>query len=300
MYRRDCGDGRKPEKTRNAQHFETRKFINMKILFIGDIFGRSGREALERHLPMLKSKYAPDVVIVNGDNAANGRGITPKQANEFYEWGVDCITGGDHIWDQRQIISHIDKDPKLLRPINFPDNTPGKGAYKFQTKSGQICLIIHALGRVFIDPSDNAFTIVKDMVDKNPLGKRADAIFVDFHAEATSEKMAMGQFLDGKVSAVIGSHTHVQTADAHIMRDGTAYMTDAGMTGDYNSVIGARTDIAIHRFLHKTPHPERLIPANGEATLCGALITTNDGTGLAQKIETIRVGGILPECLPQS
>lgn len=270
----------------------------MKILFVGDVFGRSGREALEKHLPMLKSKYAPDVVIVNGDNAANGRGITPKQANEFYEWGVDCITGGDHIWDQRQIIPHIEKDQKLLRPINFPDQTPGKGSYVFQTKEGQKCLIIHGLGRVFIDPSDNAFTRIEEEIKKFPLGK-VDAIFVDFHAEATSEKMALGQFLDGKVSAVIGSHTHVQTADAHIMRDGTAYMTDAGMTGDYDSVIGARKDIAIHRFIHKIPHPERLIPASGEATLCGALVTTNDKTGLALNIQAIRVGGVLPDSLPE-
>ena len=270
----------------------------MKILFIGDIFGRTGREALQKHLPTLKNKYDPDVVVVNGDNAANGRGIIPKHTEEFYEWGVDCITGGDHIWDQRQIISHIDKDPKLLRPVNFPSSTPGKGTYAFKTANGQTCLIIHALGRVFIDPADNPFPIINDIIEKHPLGKKADAIFVDFHAEATSEKMALGQYLDGKVSAVIGSHTHIQTADAHIMKGGTAYMTDAGMTGDYDSVIGARKDIAIHRFLHKTPHPERLLPASGEATLCGALVTTSDQTGLATKIETIRIGGILPESLP--
>lgn len=270
----------------------------MRIVFIGDIFGRSGREALEKHLPKIKSDLKPDVIIVNADNAANGRGITPKQAEEFYSWGVDCITGGDHIWDQRQIMGYIGKDEKLLRPINFPEDTIGNGSYIFQTKSGQKCLIVHALGRVFIDPADNPFTVVKALIDKYPLGKAVDSIFVDFHAEATSEKMAMGQFLDGKVSAVIGSHTHIQTADAHIMGAGTAYMTDAGMTGDYDSVIGARKDIAIHRFLHKTPHPERLIPANGEATLCGALVTTNDNTGLAQSIEPIRVGGGLNQAFP--
>lgn len=271
----------------------------MKILFIGDIFGRSGREALAKHLPMLKEKYAPDVTIVNCDNAANGRGVTPKNTEEFYALGVDCLTGGDHIWDQRQIIPYIDKDPKLLRPINFPSHTPGNGSLLFKTPSGQTCLIIHALGRVFIDPADNPFPIVKEIIDKHPLGKSVDAIFVDFHAEATSEKMAMGQYLDGQVSAVVGSHTHIQTADAHIMGAGTAYMTDAGMTGSYDSVIGARKDIAIHRFLHKTPHPERLSPATGEGTLCGALVTTNDQTGLANKIETIRVGGVLPEQLPE-
>ncbi|MFK7840063.1 MAG: TIGR00282 family metallophosphoesterase [Bdellovibrionales bacterium] len=265
----------------------------MKILFIGDIFGRSGREALQKHLPTLKSQYEPDVVIVNGDNAANGRGITPKQAGEFYEWGVDCITGGDHVWDQRQIIPYIDKDPKLLRPINFPDTTPGNGSYLFQTKDGQKCLIIHALGRVFVDPSDNAFLSIDKLLERYKIGQAVDAIFIDFHAEATSEKMALGQYLDGKVTAVIGSHTHIPTADAHIMRGGTAYMTDAGMTGDYDSVIGARKDIAIHRFIHKIPHPERLIPANGDATLCGALITTNNQTGRAENITPIKLGGVL-------
>lgn len=270
----------------------------MKILFIGDIFGRSGREALEHHLPKLKEELAPDVVIVNVDNAANGRGITPKQAGEFYELGVDCLTGGDHIWDQRQILSHIDKDPKLLRPINFPPQTPGNGSLLFKTAEGQTCLIIHALGRVFIDPADNPFEAVNKLVEAHPLGKSVDAIFVDFHAEATSEKMAMGQYLNGRVSAVVGSHTHIQTADAHIMSAGTAYMTDAGMTGDYDSVIGARKDIAIHRFIHKTPHPERLIPANGTATLCGAFVITNVKTGLAEKIEPIRRGGILSQTHP--
>ena len=271
----------------------------MKILFIGDIFGRTGRDALEKHLPPLKEKYAPDVTIVNVDNASNGRGITPKHVEEIYNYGADCLTGGDHIWDQRPILSYIDKDPKLLRPINFPETTIGNGSHIFKTETGQKCLIIHALGRVFIDSSDNPFERVQQLVDKHPLGKSVDAIFIDFHAEATAEKMALGQYLDGEVSAVIGSHTHIQTADAHIMSGGTAYMTDAGMTGDYNSVIGARKDIAIHRFIHKTPHPERLMPAMGESTLCGALVTTNDQTGLATKIDTIRIGGILPESLPE-
>jgi len=272
----------------------------MKILFIGDVFGRSGREALQKHLPTLKEKYEPDVTIANVDNAANGRGITPKYAEEIYGYGADCLTGGDHIWDQRQILSYIDKDPKLLRPINFPAHTPGNGSLLFKTAEGQTCLIIHALGRVFIDSSDNPFEAVNKIVDAHPLGKIVDAIFVDFHAEATSEKMAMGQYLDGKVSGVVGTHTHIQTADAHIMGAGTAYMTDAGMTGSYDSVIGARKDIAIHRFIHKTPHPERLMPATGDATLCGALITTNDQTGLAKKIDTIRVGGLLPESMPET
>ncbi|MGH1398788.1 MAG: TIGR00282 family metallophosphoesterase [Alphaproteobacteria bacterium] len=272
----------------------------MKILFIGDIYGRSGREALQCHLPTLKQKLTPDVTIVNVDNAANGRGITPKQAAEFYEWGADCLTGGDHIWDQRQIIPYIDKDPKLLRPINFPANTPGKGSLLFQTQSGETCLIIHALGRVFIDPADNPFTVVKDLIDRHPMGSKTNSIFIDFHAEATSEKMALAQYLDGKVSAVIGSHTHIQTADDHVMEGGTAYMTDAGMTGDYNSVIGARKDIAIHRFINKTPHPERLIPATGDATLCGALVTTHDGTGLAKAIQPIRIGGCLKQAIPEN
>lgn len=255
--------------------------------------GRSGREALEKHLPELKQKHEPDVVIVNGENAANGKGITAKICKQFYEWGVDVITTGNHVWDQREILAHINKDEKLLRPINFPKGTPGNGMIKYKLDDGRHILVINAMGRLFMDTLDDPFAILNDIAQKEILGKTVDAIFVDFHAETTSEKMSAGHYLDGKISGLIGTHTHIPTADAHIMEKGTAYMTDAGMTGDYDSVIGVRKDIAYHRFVHKTPHPERMIPANQEATLCGALITTDDKTGLGVSIEPVRIGGIL-------
>ncbi len=269
----------------------------MRILFIGDIFGRSGREALEQHLPALKQKLSPDVTIVNGENAANGKGITEKICKEFYKWGVDVITTGNHVWDQREIIPYIARDEKLLRPINFPDGTPGNGLYRHQLNDGRTITIINAMGRLFMDTLDDPFRILLDTVQEEQLGKKATAIFVDFHAETTSEKMSIAHHLDGKVSALVGTHTHIQTADHHIMEHGTAYMTDAGMTGDYDSVIGVRKDIGVHRFVRKMPG-EKMIPANGDATLCGALIETNDKTGLATTIEPIRVGGMLSQNMP--
>lgn len=202
----------------------------MKILFIGDVVGRSGRDGLQEHLPTLKDKYDPDIIIVNGENAAHGKGINRKICTEFYEWGVDVITTGNHVWAQREVITYIDQDNKLLRPINYPPGTPGNGSIIFQTHSGQKILIIHAMGRVFMDLMENPFRAVKAIVDKNPLG-RVDAIFVDLHAEATSEKQAFAHYLDGAVSAVIGTHTHVPTADHQIFEGGTAFMSDAGMTG---------------------------------------------------------------------
>ncbi len=270
----------------------------MRIVFIGDIYGRSGREALEKHLPTIKKELRPDIVIVNADNATNGRGVSSKHVEEMYEWGVNCITGGDHIWDQRAIIPYIGRDEKLLRPINFPQNTPGNGHYKYQTQDGRTCLVIHALGRVFIkNPLNDPFEAVKKLVDENPMGRAVDSIFVDFHAEATSEKMAMAQYLDGKITAVIGTHTHIPTADTHILANGTAYQTDAGMTGDYDSVIGARKDVPIQQFTTGVPG-EKMIPASGKATLCGCLIISNDKTGKAQSIEPIRIGGVLPDVMP--
>ena len=271
----------------------------MRILFIGDIFGRSGREALQKHLPDLKGKLSPDVIIVNGENAANGRGITTKICKEFYDWGVDVITTGNHVWDQREIIPYIDRDPNLLRPINFPAGTAGNGMIKHKLPDGRQILVINAMARLFMDAMDDPFAIVNDIVGKEQVGKNVDAIFVDFHGETTSEKMSLAHYLDGKISALIGTHTHIPTADAHVMENGTAYMTDAGMTGDYNSVIGVRKDIAYHRFVYKTPHPERMIPAKEEATLCGALVITNDKTGLAQSINPIKIGGVLSQEMPE-
>lgn len=264
----------------------------MKILFIGDIMGRSGREALAEYLPVLKEKHEPDIVIVNGENAAHGNGITPQITKDFYKLGVDVITTGNHIWDQREIIPYIQQDPKLLRPANFPKGTPGNGSIVFQTANGKKIRVINAMARLFMDPLDDPFAVVDQMIKHDAMGTNIDAIFIDFHGETTSEKMSFGHFFDGRISAVIGTHTHIPTADTHIMEHGTAYQSDAGMTGDYNSVIGIEKHMAMNRFVKKMPG-ERKKPAGGPGCLCGALIVTNDQTGLAQSIEPVRMGALL-------
>ncbi|MEM9469962.1 MAG: TIGR00282 family metallophosphoesterase [Pseudomonadota bacterium] len=270
----------------------------MRLLFIGDVMGRSGREALKAHLPDLKEKLNADVTVVNVDNAAGGRGITPAIAKEIYEYGADCLTGGDHIWDQREMITAIDRDKNLLRPHNLPDHTPGTGLWSKTLHDGREIVVIHVCGTIFMDKVhfNNPFEAI-DKIIENVFLKENRTIFVDFHAEATSEKMALGQYLDGRVSAVVGTHTHVPTADSQILDKGTAYQTDAGMCGDYNSVIGVRSDVPLRRFLRKVPL-ERLVPADGEATLCGTFIETDDKTGLAQSIVPIRIGGRLSENHP--
>ena len=269
----------------------------MRILFIGDIMGRSGREALAAHLPTLKEKLAPDVVIVNGENAAHGKGITGKICKGFYDLGVDCITTGNHIWDQREIIPYIDRDKKLLRPVNFPQDTPGQGAYEHQLTDGRSILIVNAMGRLFMDPLDDPFAVVNKLLQTRTVTNSNKTIFIDFHAETTSEKMSFGHHFDGRVAAVIGTHTHVPTADARILSGGTAYMSDAGMSGDYDSVIGVRKEIAVHKFVKKMPG-EKFIPASGPGMLCGAFVVTDDATGLARSIEPVRVGIGLSETIP--
>lgn len=270
----------------------------MRIVFIGDIFGRSGREALEKYMPRIQEDLKPDVVIVNGENAANGAGITEKICKQFYEYGVDVITTGNHVWDQREIIPYIARDKSLLRPINYPEGAPGKGVYKHRLKDGRTITVVNAMARLFMDAIDDPFKGIRDVLANEKLGKTSDAIFVDFHGETTAEKMAFAHHIDGKVTAIVGTHTHVPTADAHIMDKGTAYQTDAGMTGDYDSVIGMNKDIAMQRFVKKMPG-ERMRPANGKATLCGCLVISNDKTGKAKSIEPIRLGGILPEAMPE-
>jgi hypothetical protein len=269
----------------------------MRILFIGDIMGRTGRDGLKKHLPTLKEKLSPDVIIVNGENAAHGIGISEKICKEFYELGVDVITTGNHVWDQREIMVYIDKDPKLLRPINFPGNTPGNGSYMFDLQDGRSILVINAMARLFMDPMEDPFKVVMDLVTEHPMGSKCDAIFLDFHGEATSEKMAIAHYLDGKVSGVVGTHTHIPTADAQVLPGRTAFQTDAGMTGDYDSVIGVRKDISIHRFTRKIPG-ERMVPADGAATLCGTFIETDDNSGLARNVAPVRIGGRLHEEIP--
>lgn len=269
----------------------------MRILFVGDIMGRAGREALEKYLPELKKNLMIDVAIVNGENAAHGRGLTGKHCQQFYELGADCITTGNHIWDQREIIAYIARDPKLLRPANFPGNAPGKGFYLHTQQNGLRIVVVNLMARLYMEPLDDPFQIMENILSDYKLGQNCDAIFVDFHGEATSEKMAFGHAFDGRISGVIGTHTHVPTADAHVLPGGTAFMSDAGMTGDYDSVIGIRKDLSVNRFKTKMPG-EHFIPASENMTLCGALIVTDDHTGKAKTIEPVRIGDILQTAMP--
>lgn len=266
----------------------------MKIIFIGDIMGRSGRDALEKYIPVIRDKLAPDVFIVNGENAAHGKGITKKITEQFLSWGVHCVTTGNHIWDQREILHSIDTLPQLIRPMNFPPGTPGKGHYLHTLQDGRKILVMNFMGRIFMDPMDDPFAVCRDMLSEYRLGKNVDAIFVDLHAEITSEKMAFARYFDGQVSAVVGTHTHVPTADAHVLKSGTAFQTDAGMTGDYDSVIGVKEDVPIQRFVKKIML-DRMSPADGEATVCGAFIETDDKTGKATRIKSFKLGGVLGE-----
>ena len=266
----------------------------MRILYCGDVVGRSGRDALTQRLPELRAKWALDFIVVNGENAAAGFGITSKICTELYAAGVDCIVLGNHAWDQRETLAYIQSDPKLLRPLNYPKGTPGKGASVFTTTTNRKILVVQVMGRVFMDPLDDPFAVVEAEMAKHRLapGVGLDAVLVDIHGEATSEKMAMGHFLDGRATLVCGTHSHVPTADAQILPGGTAYQTDAGMCGDYNSVIGMEKTEPLNRFLKKISSG-RFEPANGEATICGVFVESDDKTGLAKTIRPVRLGGRL-------
>lgn len=253
----------------------------MKLLFLGDVVGRSGRDAVIRHVPKLREKHALDFIVVNADNAASGFGVSQQICRDFFDAGVDVVTGGDHIWDQKDIVSYLATEKRLLRPQNFPDKTPGTGHGIFTSRSGKKIMVLHLLGQVFHKEHTNCpFATADRILESVRLGSNVDAIVVDMHAEATSEKMAMGQYLNGRVSMVVGSHTHVPTADARVLDKGTAYQTDAGMCGDYNSVIGFKPEAPLERFLSKIKKI-RLEPASGEGTLSGLLVETNDKTGFA-------------------
>ncbi len=259
--------------------------------------GRAGREALEAYLPDLINDYDVDVTIVNGENAAHGRGITEKICKQFYELGTNVITTGNHVWDQREIIAYISRDKTLLRPANFPQGTPGNGLCVHETINGKKVVVVNLMARLFMDPLDDPFRAMEDILKDYPIGHNYHAIFVDFHGEATSEKLAFAHHFDGRITGVIGTHTHVPTADHHVMAGGTAFMTDAGMTGDYDSVIGVQKDIAIGRFVTKMPG-RSMIPASENKMLCGALITVNAENGKALSIEPIRIGDVLSETRP--
>ena len=269
----------------------------MRLLLCGDIVGRAGRTVVIEHMPRLRRELRLDFVVANGENAAHGFGITDTICAELYAAGVDVITTGNHVWDKREIISYIGGDPRLLRPINFPAGTPGKGHGIFSLADGRKLLVVNAMARLFMDAIDDPFIGIDKLLAAHPLGA-VDAILVDFHGEATSEKMSMGHFCDGRVSAVIGTHSHVPTADAQILPNGTAYQTDAGMCGDYDSVIGMQKEAAVLRFVRKMPG-ERLQVAEGEATLCAAFVETDDATGLARRIAPLRLGGRLAAHWPE-
>ena len=269
----------------------------MRLLFIGDIVGRSGRAILTERLPGLRKTWNLDFVVVNGENAAGGFGITETICNEMIESGADCVTLGNHAWDQKEALVFIERQPRLIRPLNYPAGTAGRGANMFETASGARVLVMNAMGRIFMDPLDDPFAGVERELNACPLGMACDAVLVDMHCETTSEKYAMGHFCDGRASLVVGTHTHVPTADAQILPGGTAYLTDAGMTGDYDSVIGMDKGEPLQRFTRRIS-TSRFEPANGQATLCGVAVETDDRTGLATRIAPVRLGGRLAEAVP--
>jgi 2',3'-cyclic-nucleotide 2'-phosphodiesterase len=268
----------------------------MRLLFVGDVVGRAGRAALLNELPKLRAAWALDCVIVNGENAAGGFGITEAIFADFLAAGADCVTLGNHAFDQREALNFIVHQPLLIRPLNYPRGTPGGGVNLIETKTGGRVLVINLMGRIFMDAMDDPFVAVEQELAACPLGEGCDAAIVDFHAEATSEKQALAHFVDGRVSLVVGTHTHVPTADHQILRQGTAFMTDAGMTGDYDSIIGMEKEEPMRRFIRKVPG-ERFEPAAGPATLCGVAVEIN-AKGLASKIAPVRTGGRLSPAKP--
>jgi len=270
----------------------------MKLVYFGDIVGKAGRHALDHHLPLVFEELSPDFVIVNGENAAHGFGITEKICNQFFQLGVDVITTGNHVWDQSEIIDYIEKEPKLLRPLNYPELTPGNGVGIYKARNGEKIFVAQLMGRLFMDDLDDPFSAIDRALIGNKLGRTFNCAVVDIHAEATSEKMAIGHYLKGRVSMVVGTHSHIPTADAQILDKGTAYQTDLGMCGDYDSVIGMKPDAAIGRFQKRMPK-ERLSPAEGEATICGVFLETDIQTGKAIRIEPIRIGGRLAQQMPK-
>jgi len=266
----------------------------MKLIYFGDVVGKSGRTVLLDVLPGLLDRLSPDFVMVNGENAAHGFGITGSICEKFFDAGVDVITTGNHAWDQKEIIEYIKTEPRLLRPLNYPETTPGLGSGVFEARDGSKVLVAQVMGRLFMDPLDDPFAAIDKAVKGAVLGDDIDCIVFDIHAQATSEKMSMGHYLDGRASMVVGTHSHVPTADAQILPGGTAYQTDLGMCGDYNSVIGMKKEAAIGRFL-KTMPSERLEPAEEAGTACGIYLETDNATGLAVRVEPLRIGSRLKE-----
>jgi metallophosphoesterase (TIGR00282 family) len=271
----------------------------LRILFLGDVVGRSGRDAVIAALPELRASLALDCVIVNAENASHGFGLAPDMARALFAAGADCITLGNHSWDRREIIPYMEAEPRLLRPLNYPPGTPGRGAAVIEAGSGRRVLVMNAMGRLFMDALDDPFRGVQAALAGHRMGTGGGvaAAVLDFHAEASSEKLAMGHSFDGRLSLVVGTHTHTPSADHQILPGGTAYQTDAGMCGDYDSVIGMEKGAAALRFWKKVPG-EKLAPAEGEATVCGLFVETDDATGLATRVAPLRRGGRLSQAMP--
>ena len=267
----------------------------MRLIFLGDVVGRSGRQAISNRLAGLRERLKADFVVVNGENATSGIGLSPDHAKILLDAGADVITLGDHAFDQREMLGGIEREPRIIRPLNFSKAAPGVGARVFDAPGGRKVLVTQVLGQVFMKRAyDDPFSAVETVLKQHPLGGIVQASLIDIHCEATSEKMAMGHYCDGRASVVVGSHTHVPTSDAVILPGGTAFMSDAGMCGDYNSVIGMDKEEPLRRFITGMSKG-RFQPASGEATLSGVLVITDDRTGKATAIEPIRDGGALSQ-----
>lgn len=271
----------------------------MRILFLGDIVGRAGRDAVMAALPGLRRELGLDLIVVNGENASHGFGLAPAMAEALFAAGADVITLGNHAWDRKELLPYIEGEKRLIRPLNFPPGTPGQGAAVVELPRGRRALVLQVMGRLFMEPNDDPFRAAAEVLGRYRMGTggTVDAIVMDIHAEATSEKMGFGHSFDGRVSLVVGTHTHVPTADLQILPGGTAYQTDAGMCGDYDSVIGMDKGVAAARFWRRVPG-ERLAPAEGEATVCGVFVETDPATGLAARVSPVRLGGRLATVLP--
>ena len=269
----------------------------MHILFLGDVVGRAGRDAVVAALPKLRADLRADLVVVNAENASHGFGLGPDMARDLFAAGADAITLGNHAWDRKEIVPYLAETPRLLRPLNFPPGTPGAGSVVVELRDGRRALVLNAMGRLFMDPLDCPFRGTAVELSRHRLGGTVAAVVIDFHGEASSEKMAFGHSFDGQASLIVGTHTHTPTSDHQILPGGTAYQSDAGMCGDYDSVIGMQKEGAAGRFWRKLPG-ERLAPADGPATICGVFVQTDDATGLARRIEPLRQGGRLSQILP--
>ena len=269
----------------------------MRILFLGDTVGRSGREGAAAALPGLRERLGIDLAIVNAENASHGFGLAPDMAAALFAAGADVLTLGNHAWDRKEIIPYIAQQPRVLRPLNFPPGTPGAGFVVVEVRGGRRALVMNAMGRLYMDAMDCPFRGTSEILSRYRLGGTVHAIVSDFHAEATSEKLSYAHTFDGHMSLIVGTHTHVPTADHQVLAGGTAYQTDAGMCGDYDSVIGMAKEGAAARYIRKMPG-DRLAPAEGPATVSGLFVETDDTTGLALRAEPVRLGGRLSQAMP--